>query len=119
MNTYITWRIAWYKQTEAPGEYFWEVFREDFGSGYNDRDRFSIETWKLAYRIALRNLREHLVSHGVWVRTPRRGVSCAEALQECLEWDKFPTEADGIARPKLLLTQASRTNAILGYSSKV
>ena len=46
---------------------------------------YTVDMFKLAHRVTLRDLRNLLVSYGVPVDTPRRGLSCADALQACLE----------------------------------
>jgi hypothetical protein len=105
INTYITARLVNYRRSEKEqGEYLWELFCEDFGQ-YGGIKRFSCDTWKLAHRTALRNLREHLISQGVWVRATGRDVSCAEALQECLEWDELPTESNLLTRLNIQLAK--------------
>jgi hypothetical protein len=62
----------------------WRIYQKEF-RGY------TIDTFKLAHRVSLRDLRNCLISHGVPVDTPRRGLSCADALQACLE-KKLPDE---------------------------
>jgi hypothetical protein len=62
----------------------WKRFQEGF-KGY------TVDTFKLAHRVTLRDLHNLLVSYGVPVDTPRRGLSCADALQACLE-KKLPKE---------------------------
>ena len=103
VNTYITARLACYRSSEQ-GEYLWELFCEDFGE-YTGIKRFSCKTWKLAHRVALRHLQEHVVRQGVWVRATGRGVSHAEALQECLEWEELPKELNLLTRPKIQLAK--------------
>jgi hypothetical protein len=41
--------------------------------------------FKLAHRVTLRDLRNLLISYKVPVDTPKRGLSCANALQACLK----------------------------------
>ena len=64
--------------------------------------------FKLAHRIILRDLRNLLVSHGIPIDTPRRGLSCADALQACLE-KKLPEELTLL--PKLKLTNQALPNS--------
>ncbi|KAH8585468.1 hypothetical protein B0O99DRAFT_603280 [Bisporella sp. PMI_857] len=62
--------------------------RKRFQEGFKG---YTVDTFKLAHRITLRDLHNLLVSYGVPVDTPRRNLSCADALQACLE-KKLPEE---------------------------
>ena len=62
----------------------WKRFQEGF-KGY------TTDTFKLAHRVTLRDLRNFLVNYGVPADTPRRDLSCADALQACLK-KKLPEE---------------------------
>jgi hypothetical protein len=70
----------------------WKRFQEGF-KGY------TVDTFKLAHRVTLRDLHNLLVSYGVPVDTPRRGLSCADALQACLE-KKLPEETTLPPKPQ-------------------
>ena len=85
----------------ASQDNIWKRFQEGF-KGY------TIDTFKLAHRITLRDLRDLLVSYGIPVDTPRRGLSCADALQACLE-KKLPEELTLL--PKLKLTNQALPNS--------
>jgi hypothetical protein len=76
VNDYIKRQIQALKG--ALQDNIWKRFQEGF-KGY------TVDTFKLAHRITLRDLRNLLVSYGVPVDTPRRGLSYADALQACLE----------------------------------
>lgn len=70
----------------------WKRFQEGF-KGY------TIDTFKLAHRVTLRDLRNLLINHGVPVDTPRRDLSCADTLQACLE-KKLPEEPTLLQKPQ-------------------
>lgn len=84
VNEYVKRQIQTLKQTPRARDNIWKIFQEGF-KGY------TVDTFKLAHRITLRDLRDVLVSYRVPVDTPRRGLSCADALQACLE-KKLPEE---------------------------
>ena len=68
----------------ASKDNIWKRFQEGF-KGY------TTNTFKLAHRVTLQDLRNLLISYRVPVDTPKRGLSCADALQACLE-KKLPEE---------------------------
>ena len=78
VNEYVKRQIQTLKQALQAQDNIWRRFQEGF-KGY------TVDTFKLAHRITLRDLRNLLVSYGVPVDTPRRGLSCADTLQACLE----------------------------------
>ena len=82
VNDYIKRQIQVLKG--ASRDNAWKRFQEGF-KGY------TVNTFKLAHRITLRDLHNLLASYGVPVDTPRRGLSCADALQAFLE-KKLPEE---------------------------
>jgi len=82
VDNYVKWQTQALKG--ALQDNIWKRYQEGF-KGY------TADTFKLAHRITLRDLRNLLVSYGVPVDTLRRGLSCANALQACLE-KKLPEE---------------------------
>jgi hypothetical protein len=85
VNTYIA-RVMRVWQIQYPyckDEDLWELFQEDF-------EDFTEEVFALADRAAVRCLREHLVTKGVWVEPPKGGRSYAKALVTCLNATSAP-----------------------------
>ena len=78
INGYITCMLACYRTDNRKDEDLWQIFHEDF-------EGFTYEIFKIAHRVALRDLREQLVSQGVWVKGAKGSTSYAKVLQECLE----------------------------------
>ena len=70
--------LACYRTGNRKDEDLWQIFHEDF-------EGFTYEIFKIAHRVALRDLREQLVSQGVWVKGAKGSTSYAKVLQECLE----------------------------------
>ena len=69
--------MAYYRRTHREGKDLWNIFHEDF-------EGFTVDLFGKANRIALRELREYLVVHVVWVRPPRGSISYAKVFYECL-----------------------------------
>jgi hypothetical protein len=84
VDEYIKGQIQALKQALQARDNIRKRFQEGF-KGY------TVDTFKLAHRVTLRDLHNLLVSYGVPVDTPRRGLSCADALQACLE-KKLPED---------------------------
>ncbi|KAJ6019518.1 hypothetical protein N7522_001585 [Penicillium canescens] len=78
---------------EHDGHYrpgLWNDFREEFNG-------WTLDTFKMANRAALKMIRIHLTTHGVWIRVGP-GISYAKGLYDCLqevtqhEWTKEEIE---------------------------
>ncbi|RKF77456.1 integrase and RNaseH domain-containing protein [Golovinomyces cichoracearum] len=80
INGYITLMILKYEMSKYTDILLWKDFREDF-------ERWSIDIFKISNRTALKKLRDHLVTHGVWIKAQAVSISYAKVLQECLDSD--------------------------------
>jgi hypothetical protein len=78
VDEYVKRQIQALKQAPRARDNIRKRFQEGF-KGY------TIDTFKLAHRIILRDLRDILVSYRIPVDILRRGFSCADVLQACLE----------------------------------
>jgi hypothetical protein len=77
LNGYITREIHQWTNLQFNDIALWEDFRDDFAE-------WDLELFKIASRSALKALRTHLVTHGVWVKKAT-GLSFAKALYDCLK----------------------------------
>ena len=66
-----------YRKSYREGEDLWYTFREDFKN-------VTINILGIAYRTALKELREQLVTQGVQVKLARGSILYAKALYDCL-----------------------------------
>jgi hypothetical protein len=78
INGYITCMLVGYRAGNRKNQRLWQIFHEDF-------EGFTYDIFKIAHRLALRDLREELVNKGVWVKTAKGATSYARVLQECLD----------------------------------
>lgn len=76
INGYLTLMMVAYRQDYRRNERLWDALHEDC-------EGFTLETFSMAHRFALRALREHLVMNGVWVRPAKGSISYAKALYDC------------------------------------
>ncbi|KAI1006879.1 hypothetical protein K3495_g1347 [Podosphaera aphanis] len=81
VNGYITLMILKYDISKYTDSLLWKDFREDF-------EGWSLENFKIGNRTALKKLRDHLITHGVWIRAQAGSISYAKVLYECLENDE-------------------------------
>jgi hypothetical protein len=107
VNDYVKRQIQTLKQTPRAQDNIWKRFQEGF-KGY------TVDTFKLAHRITLRDLRDVLVSYGVPVDTPRRGLSCADALQACLQ-KELPKEQQSNQRLTANIAKNLQPQALTQY----
>ncbi|KAJ6039209.1 hypothetical protein N7460_007241 [Penicillium canescens] len=90
LNGYITCVLRTWNMMGITGRGLWNDFREEF-------NRWTLDTFKVANRAALKMIRIHLTAHGVWVRVGP-GISYAKGLFDCLqevtqhEWTKEEIE---------------------------
>lgn len=90
LNGYITCVLRTWKLMRITKRGLWNDFREEF-SGW------TLDTFKVANRAALKLIRIHLTTHGVWIRVGP-GISYAKGLYDCLqevtqhEWTKEDIE---------------------------
>jgi hypothetical protein len=84
VDDYVKRQTQVLKGASQARDNIWKRYQEGF-KGY------TADTFKLAHRVTLQDLRNLLVSYGVPVNTLRRGLLCADALQACLE-KKLPKE---------------------------
>jgi hypothetical protein len=80
INGYIAHMMIYYTATNCKDEDLWYTFREDF-------EGVIINILNIAQRTALRELREYLIIHGVWVKPAKGSTSYAKALYDCLSKD--------------------------------
>ncbi len=73
IRTIMEYRTRNYKDNEL-----WNNFHEDY-------EGFTTDLWKLPSHIALRDLRDELITRGVWIDQTRGARSYAIVFQECLE----------------------------------
>jgi hypothetical protein len=74
INGYLLRRVLQYRESK---QRLWTYFHEDFKG-------FTVEIWKKADKTIIRELREVLILHGVWVQ-PVQGTSYVKVLQNCLQ----------------------------------
>jgi hypothetical protein len=108
VDEYVKRQIQALKQASRARDNIWKRFREGF-KGY------TLDTFKLAHRITLRDLRDVLVSYRVPVDTPRRGLSCADALQACLQ-KELPKKQQSNQRSTANITKNLQPQASTQYS---
>jgi hypothetical protein len=91
LNGHITCVLRAWKMMGITDRALWNDFREEF-------DGWTLDTFKVASKTALKMLRLHLTTHGVWIKIAI-GVSYAKGLYDCLqedtqhEWTKEDIEA--------------------------
>ena len=91
LNGYITCVLRTWKLMGITKRGLWNDFREEFNG-------WTLDTFKVANRAALKLIRIHLTTHGVWIRVGP-GISYAKGLYDCLqevtqhEWTKEDIEA--------------------------
>ncbi|KAJ6050709.1 uncharacterized protein N7446_010818 [Penicillium canescens] len=91
LNGHITCVLRAWKMMCITDRALWNDFREEF-------DGWTLDTFKVASKTALKMLRLHLTTHGVWIKVGI-GISFAKGLYDCLqetnqhEWTKEDIEA--------------------------
>lgn len=77
LNGHITCVLRTWNMMGITDRALWNDFREEF-------DGWTLEIFKVANRAALKMLRFHLTTHGVWIRGGI-GISFAKGLYDCLQ----------------------------------
>jgi hypothetical protein len=80
IDNHIALSILRYRSRGYTDFDLWEEFRESF-------EGWTIEILETAHRIALKELRTYLVTHGVWVRKQVGSISFAKTLQDVIDND--------------------------------
>jgi hypothetical protein len=80
LNNHIALSIPRYKSMGYTDFDLWEEFRESF-------EGWTFELLETAHRLALKELRTYLVTHGVWVRKQVGSISFARTLLDILDDD--------------------------------